>query len=205
MKRLGVMTDPDFSSKGGGNIIFLSDPSMFMNEMVDVADNREFLMSMINYLLPEGGKIIVDESIHTLPGKLGPVQAAARGLVVLTTDVNFKIIVGAIGTITILSALYVFEPPARPKHVTFLDRTGLAELIDPGIDDRDRDEMRSVLLEKVRISRGMSTDQFSKLSWEDLDAMIDNPRLSDFVRKNRKISKERLESILLEVDEWKGK
>lgn len=203
MKRLGVMTDPDFTTTGGGNIIFLSDPSMFINEMIGIADNREFLLSLVSYLIPEGGRIIIDESIHALSGMLGPVQTATRGLVVLTTDVNLKIIVGAIGTITILSALYVFEPPTRPKHVTFLDRTGLAELVDPGIGGVDRDEMRSVLLEKVRISRGMSTDQFSKLSWEELDAMIHNPRLSDFVRRNRKISKERLESILVEVEEWK--
>lgn len=202
LKRLGVITNPS-AGPGEGNFVILSDPSLFSNEMLSVEDNQEFMLSAVEYLLPDGGTIIVDESTHSLEGPEGAVQSASRGIVILTTDINFKIVSASLVIIILLSSLYVFDPPKRHGHVDFLDRTGLAELMDSGIGQDDIPELKSIFLDRVRQANGLSTEQFSQLSWEELKGMIDNDMLFDFVRSERHMSKDRLEKVLLEVLSWR--
>ena len=202
LKRLGLITDPS-SEDEGGNFVILSDPSLFSNGMLQAGDNEEFLLSLVEYLLPDGGKVIVDESIHFIDGTEGLVQSSTKGVVLLTTDVNLKIVSASLITIIVLSSLYIFDPPKRHRHVDFLDRTGLAELMDSGIGQEDIPELKSIFLDRVRQANGLSTEQFSQLSWHELEEMIDNRLLFEFIRYKRSLSKDRLEKVLLEVLSWK--
>ena len=48
----------------------MSDPGIFINDMLDRKDNRAFALDLIEELLPEGGEVIFDESVHIPPGYL---------------------------------------------------------------------------------------------------------------------------------------
>lgn len=49
---------------GMGSIVFISDPGIFINGMIDREDNRIFLSALIHHLLSNNGRVIFDESRH---------------------------------------------------------------------------------------------------------------------------------------------
>ncbi|MGA1866059.1 MAG: DUF4350 domain-containing protein, partial [Thermoplasmatota archaeon] len=128
---IAAMTDPDFASQGSGNVVVLSDPSLFMNGMVGRGDNLEFFQALVSFLLPEGGRVVFDDSVHSTGGRLGWLQRGSSLPLLLLTDVNLKIVVGTMITITLFAFAYIQEPPEVNRHVSVLDRTGVAEIVDP--------------------------------------------------------------------------
>jgi len=199
---VGAISDPDFEDEGRGAAVLISDPSMFMNHMIEEEDNMEFLRELIDHLLPNGGKIIVDESVHETPGAGSWVQRGLSGAVFLITDVNLKIVMGTIAAISVFALAYVHEAPGRHRHIHMLDRTGVAEIVDPDISSGDIPEMRKVLLDKVRVANGMSRDAFSSLDWDRIRSMISHDTLYGFARYGRMPKGSDLTAILLEVNNW---
>ncbi|MFW3145982.1 MAG: DUF4350 domain-containing protein [Thermoplasmatota archaeon] len=196
------ITDPGFRETGKGTAVFISDPSMFMNWMVVKEDNLEFFRSLVSYLLPRGGKVIFDESIHDTKGAHLPYQRGMRLPALLTTDINMKIVVGTLAGLTLFGVAYVHEPPRPKKHFSLLDRTGVAEIVDPSLEKSDLPEMRKVLLDRVRVAHGMSRDAFSKMDWDRLKELIGNEKLFQFARTGKMPKDADLISLLLEVNAW---
>jgi len=44
--------------------VIISDPGLFINDNWGMMDNSNFVLHLINYLLPDGGEVIFDESRH---------------------------------------------------------------------------------------------------------------------------------------------
>lgn len=202
---IATMTDPNFQVSRSGNGVILSDPSMFMNRMIGEADNLDFFIALVNLLLPDGGKVIFDESVHSTPGPKGVVQRAARAPVYLVTDINLKIVVGTMVAISLFALAYIHDPPGKHQHVTILDRTGVAEIVDPGINKGDQVELRKIVMDRVRVHNGMSTEAFSTLSWEKIEKMIGNDILYKFARYDELPKGMDLNNILVEVSTWERK
>ncbi len=200
VRYLCVLTVPDLAQKGGGGAVFLSDPSMFMNGMLGSEGNRPFAKALIEFLLPKGGMIVIDDSVHDPPLTSSPIRKAVNGVALFTTDINMKIVVGTLVTVALLSIAYLYNPLERPEHVCLLDRSGVAELAEPELAAEDAREARKVLLDRVRLSNGLSIEAFSKLSWKELDRLIGDRELSVFARSGR--HKGRLEDIIEEVGRW---
>jgi hypothetical protein len=203
VRYLCVLTEPDLAQTGGGGAVFISDPSMFMNGMLGSEGNREFARALIEFLLPEGGRIVIDDSVHEPPLTSSPLRKAVYGVALFTTDINMKIVVGTLVTLALLSIAYLYNPLERPEHVCLLDRSGVAELAEPELSPDDVREGRKVLLDRVRLSNGLSIEAFSKLSWDDLDRMIGDRALSAFARNGR--HKGTLGDIMVEVGRWQRK
>ncbi len=203
-KTIAVIMDPDFLFLGGGCAVFISDPSLFLNEMIHQEDNLEFISSLISYLLPDGGTIVIDDGVHLMDGVASVFQRGVLGLVFLLSDVNMKIMVGSMAVIVISTFVYLFDPPERLAHICLLDRTGLAELVELNLTKEDITEIKKVILDRVRVRNSLSVEDFSKLGWGDVRKMINDDRLYRFVRSNRNYSVEQLERILVEVTRWGG-
>ncbi|MEA3559211.1 MAG: hypothetical protein U9R75_08170, partial [Candidatus Thermoplasmatota archaeon] len=203
---VGAVTDPGFREKGEGTAIFISDPSMFMNWMIDEEDNMDLFKALLEYLLPDGGKVIFDESTHDADGNMLFLQRGLRLPVMLSTDINMKIVLGTIAAITLFAVAYIHDPPGMKKHVSILDRTGVAEIVDPSIDLDDVPEVRKVLLDRVRLAHGMSMEAFSLLSWEQIKEMLGNDILFEFARTGD-LGKEGMDltALLVEVNGWEKK
>jgi hypothetical protein len=203
IRYLSVISRPDFLDEDTGTTIYISDPSMFMNGMIELEDNLLFSVSMMEFLLPDGGKIIFDDSVHNSPGGERALQRGIQGLVFLTSDVNLKIIVGSVSVLSLLAVGYLYESPSRPKHDPILKRTGVAELIEPDLLESDLDELKKVVLEKVRVSNSISVEDFSQLSWEQLGELLGDQELLRFIRKGK--YRAGTEKLLIEVIEWQKK
>ncbi len=202
---LAVTTDPDFQGSKSGNVVVISDPSMFMNLMIQEADNLDFLLALIDHLLPEGGKVIFDEGVHQTPGGTGIIQRATRIPVFLVTDINLKIVVGTMVAISLFALAYIHDPPGVHRHESILDRTGVAEIVDPGISEDDITELRKVFLDRVRVTSGMSMEAFSNLPWDQLEKMIENDILFKFVRDGKLPGEMDMNNMLVEVRTWERK
>ena len=66
---------------GNGTVIFISDTSIFTNEYYDELDNREFILSMVNYVT--GGEkhtLIFDESRHIQSDMLSLIYVQLFGI-----------------------------------------------------------------------------------------------------------------------------
>ena len=203
-KTVAVVMDPDFLTLESGCAVFLSDPSLFLNEMLDQEDNMDFITSLISYLLPDGGKIVIDDSVHQMDGAVSPIQRGIWGMVFMLSDVNMKIIIGSMTIIMISAMAYLFDPPERLGHTCLLDRTGLAELAELNLTREDVSEIKKTFLDRVRVKSSISVEDFSKLDWFEVRRMINDDRLYRFVRSDRGYSVEQLERILVEVSRWGG-
>ncbi|MFO8099685.1 MAG: DUF4350 domain-containing protein [Salinibacter sp.] len=199
---VGVVTDPNFEEKGSGTAAFLSDPSMFMNWMIGEEKNLELFKALIDHLLPEGGEVIFDEGVRDVEGGNFLLQRSLRLPVILSSDINMKIVLGTIAAISLFALIYMHDPPAVRKHSSILDRTGVAEIVDPSIYDSDMPEIRKVLLDKVRISLGMSRDEFSSLSWEEIEKTVEDDMLYNLARRGKLPENMDLTTVLVEVNDW---
>ncbi len=203
VRYLCVLTDPDLAQTGGGGAVFLSDPSMFMNGMLGSEGNGQFAKALIEFLLPDGGMMVIDDSVHDPPLPSSPVRKAVYGVAMFTTDINMKIVVGTLVTVALLSIAYLYNPLERPEHVCLLDRSGVAELAEPELAPEDLNEARKVFLDRVRLFHGLSVEAFSRASWEELDELIGDKELSAFARSGR--YEGTMEGIVEEVGRWQRK
>ena len=201
VRYVSAMTDPDFIAKGTGCAVVFSDPSMFMNAMIDMEDNLEFTKALVLYLLPDGGKIVFDESVHSTPGVVGAFGRTSWVISLATTDVNFKIIIGTMAAVALMASAYLYTQPERPRHFTVLERTGVAEIAEPDLTDADIPEIRKAFLDKVRVSYGMSVEQFSGLDWEGIKGMIRDRDLFHFAMSGKVVGS--LDSLIVEVSQWR--
>jgi hypothetical protein len=160
-------------------------------------------VSFVELMLPEGGRVVFDDSVHSTEGGTGIVQKAMIGFAFLTTDVNLKIVAGSIAVLAMFAVGYMYESPKRPKHETILERTGVAELVEPDLLESDLDELKKVVLDRIRVSRGLSVEDFSNLSWDQIAVLAGNEEIVHFIRKGR--FKGGVEGLLLEVLEWERK
>lgn len=202
---VGAITVPDFNERGSGTAVFLSDPSLFMNWMIGEEGNLELFQALVEHLLPEGGKVIFDEGATDSEGVNMFLQKVIRLPVLLSTDINMKIVLGTLAAISLFAVAYMHEPPMKRKHISILDRTGVAEIVDPSIYKEDIPEVRKVLLERVRISHGMSREAFASLSWDDIGKKLKNDILFDFARTGELRKDMDLTTLLVEVNGWERK
>jgi hypothetical protein len=120
--------------------------------------------------------------------------------VLLTTDINFKIVLGTLSTVLLGAIVYLYVPPPKFKHVTYLNRSGLAQLIDVSVREEHTVLMRKVVLDRVRIRNSMSVEAFSALPWERIRELIGDEVIFEFVRGR---GTEDPASMMRRIEEWR--
>jgi hypothetical protein len=150
--------------------------------MVSQGDNLEFIQFLVSHLLPKGGRIVIDDSTHRNSGLSALAQGLLRGPVLLTTDINFKIVVGTLSAVLLIAIVYLYVPPPKFLHVTYLNRSGLAQLIDTRVHQEHMVLMRKVVLDRVRIQNSMSVEAFSQLPWGRIRELIGDDGIFEFAK-----------------------
>jgi hypothetical protein len=172
---------------GTGVIVFISDPSIFINEIIENSDNKLFLNELVRSLLPDGGCIVFDESRHENP-------ITMSGIVFVTTE-PFAIILGAAFLIGILCyVLGMVKYKRRWGHVfdvgTYKKRPETENL---------KERMKNAVIEKVKIAYGISN--IERLSDRQLDEIA--PALTKIVR-DRPYSEEELRGLIEKIGSEKN-
>jgi len=187
-----------------GRALFISDSSLFINDMLGRKDNKDFAMSIMDYLLPNGGEIIIDEGRHEDQNVLTNIQQEAFHIIVVsTTNNNFKLLTGVIVFLGMVIILVALSDPPELVHRQRIFKPNLDELMVNRLTARDSERVRKILVEKIRLTRGYSIEEFKALSLSDLEDIIDDDELMDFIaEKNRRYTPEQLKAMLSAAKEW---
>ncbi len=198
--------------KEGGRAVFISDPSMFINDMYGRLDNRNFTMALMHSIMgPEAGErpgegytVLFDESRH-VKEDLGSTAENAffDGLVRSTTDRNFRILTGVIAILSMVVLMVAAENPGTLRHRQDLSLAKYHHLHSPEVVISDILRVRVLLRERVRIAYGMEREEFGALKPEELEELIQNEALADFaLERGREPTPGELEALLLEIQRW---
>jgi hypothetical protein len=202
-------------SVGDGKAVFISDPSIFINDMWNRENNSGFAEALVKYLLPPNVNlrnvrngsvktIIFDESLHIQENVFSNArQTFFQGLVIFTTDTQLAILLGILMLLFLGVIIIIVENPPDLKHKFNIDYYVLNNLIDTEITSNDCDRIRYIFLEKLRISHGLTIEDFKELSYDELEDLIGDPELVEFALDwKRKYYGQELENILLKIRDF---
>lgn len=189
-----------------GKAIFVSDPSIFINDMIGRHDNREFALSLVEYLLPSGGTVIFDESRHNDQNPATNLEQETFHLIVVgTTNNNFKILTGTVAVLALIVLLVALNDPIPMVHRQVISKVHLDELRMSGLSAQDEERVRKVLLDAVRHRYALTPEELLGMKVAQLEELIGDEALLDFALKaKKKYYGQELEQILIRIKEWVG-
>lgn len=175
-------------------------------------DNRIFMQDLIFYLFydtMEPGEeadilVLIDDSRHEEDAVwLGPTYSTLKVTSVMTSQycyIGFGALFLFLGlTFTVLLSggqeQWVHEFNVR----TFKRRGTL-----PRSNDLKKARLRRAVLEKVRMDRGLSPEEFREVDPRDIDRLIGNPQLIQLVRDDKtSYSEEEIKRLVEIINKWK--
>ena len=193
--------------KNGGKMILIADPSMFINDLLDVDDNWEFISDMVAYLAkgsPSQTTIIFEESRHLQASIVNSIYVELFGwLAYGTGNMVVKIIILATLILGLEFILMRVANPTLYRHAfnPAIGRTSRWRV--PHTTYLQPELIRQTFLEKVRITYGLGRDDFAALPPAEIQRMVGgegHPVLVGFVlNKDSKIA---LADVLQAMDRW---
>lgn len=160
-------------------------------------DNRVFAVTLIYHLLPKGGMIVFDESRHYQENEfLIPVYASIHVITFLTSDPWYSS-----AMIIIFILLLTFTISVVKNKENWIHRHNINLIIPRRSLPSDRSDqikrMRWAILNKARMSRGLSPEEFQALSVQEVNNIIKDPLLIDIARNpNRTCTDEEMNSVM---------
>jgi hypothetical protein len=204
--KMNLFVGIDFLRMDRGTVntlILLADPSIFINEMWNQGDNREFAFSMIRNTLPEGGTVIFDESLHNNENSATIVKNSYYFI--------FGYLFGNLGGVVLIEILlfsvlmYLFYKRKSKfrfhRHKDALDTKLLYMMLKPEMDDDDYHWVRWIMLDKVRITYDIPYEIFYSLSPRKQAELIGDMEIAEFLFGDGSMVK-RPDSNYMKVDEW---
>ena len=158
---LVVEYNPFFTENSSvGNIIVISDSSIFMNDLLPRANNTAFLKTLVQYMLPRGGKVIVDESVHRPPSAHSSLlRGLLRALLYLQiTGVSWSL---SILVLLLLPLLYMrYQPHPERRRARYSPRLHL--LSEEFLTERDRQLLKRMAVEVLKRRMGLEGEALEK-------------------------------------------
>ncbi len=200
-------------SIGSGKVIFVSDPSIFINDMWIRENNSAFANALVHYLIPNTDEnnfknnntkqIIFDESLHIQDSIISNArQTLYQSFVVFTTDTQLAILIGILTLLFLGILIIIIEDPPHLRHKFNINFYNLNELLTSNVTSKDCDRIRYIYLERLRITHGLSIQDFKELSYDELYDMIKDEDLVEFALDwDKKYYGDDLENILLKIRE----
>ena len=168
---------------GNGTVIFISDTSIFTNEYYDELDNREFILSMVNYVT--GGEkhtLIFDESRHIQSDMLSLIYVQLFGILgyVSNSETLGILFLGSIILVLQLVMMRV-ENPVPWRHLFNIYEGRLSRFRVPHAHYTHPDTIKEIFIEKVRIENGYTREEFGMLSQTKIEELLHDPLLINFM------------------------
>ena len=168
---------------GNGTVIFISDTSIFTNEYYDDLDNRDFILSMLNYVTDgEKHTIIFDESRHIQSDILSLVYVQLFGVLgyISNSETLGILFLGSIILILQLVMMRV-ENPQPWRHLFNIYEGRLSRFRVPHAHYTHPETIKEIFIEKVRIENGYTREEFGMLSQTKIEEMLHDSLLIKFM------------------------
>jgi hypothetical protein len=202
--------DPEEDSRAYPVIVYeegmllLSDPSVFINDMYHRYDNREVLILLVETLLPKGGTVIIDESVHIEPGLGSEVD-----------DLGLRAALRALGQpwpmwpgllfLVVMVAVAVLSSRRRPmRFVPHQDRLSERHMLLPGPMTLlgDYQEARALLLQRLRYAYGLDPAELPRLPPQLVAELLGDWNLARFALQPMPPDPAALSAALAAIAAW---
>jgi hypothetical protein len=176
---------------------FLSDPSIFINDMWVRDQNAKLGRDIVRAMLPDGGKVIFDESRHVSTDSAHRAQKALYDMFIFLSFDNYaRGIMVAACIIGVLFYLRYVRLPTDWRHLPNLDEPYFVNYKEGTLSQSDGLRVKVLLENKVRVSLQMSSKEFNLRKRDLMTKVLDDPDLIRFQRAWAAYKKEDLERIL---------
>ncbi len=147
---------------GFGSMVFISDPSMFINGMVHERSNLEFALSLVSALRVNKDRTVVfDESRHTPEGAGEIVQRAVYSVTERAMhDEWMPLYLSILLTILTACAIVLMRRPSQMRHVDILEDPERVMLDESFSSYSLYYKIRAIILERTRIRHHMAPWDF---------------------------------------------
>jgi len=185
-------------------MLLLSDPSVFINDMYHRYDNREVLLLLVGTLLPRGGTVIIDESIHIEPG-----------LGAEADDLGLRAALRALGqpwpmwpllmVLFVMVAVAALASRRRPmRFVPHQDRLSERHMLMPGPMTLlgDYQEARALLLQRLRYAYGLDPAELPRLPPQLVAELLGDWNLARFALQPMPPDPVTLSAALVAIAAW---
>ncbi len=170
-------------SRGEGEVVFIADSSLFMNDMLGRAENRGFASFLLSDLLDGNGIVIFEESTHIQSGVYRSTTHFIFYVLLLAGGHPISIIVSLTVLLLALEISIVRQKNPRRWVHTFRTEGKISRLNIPAGHYLRPQVIRQVFLEKVRLQAGMSPEEFGKVTPQFLSQIVKNTQLMDFLHR----------------------
>ncbi len=166
-------------------------------------DNKKFAKHLIRYLLPDGGIIIFDESRHYVENEfLVPIYASVQTITFLTSDPWYSS-----AMIIIFVLLLSFVVAVVRKKESWVHRHNINLLNSrqslPTVRATQLERVKWAVLNKTRMVKGLSPEEFKELSPAAINDIIKDPQLIELVRNpSRSYSYDELKLIMEKISKF---
>jgi len=185
-------------------MLLLSDPSVFINDMYHRYDNREVLILLVETLLPKGGTVIIDESVHIEPGLGGEAD-----------DLGLRTALRAFGqpwpmgpllmVLVVMVAVAALASRRRPmRFVPHQDRLSERHMLLPGPMTLlgDYQEARALLLQRLRYAYGLDPAELPRLPPQLVAELLGDWNLARFALQPMPPDPAALSAALAAIAAW---
>jgi hypothetical protein len=167
------------------DIVLISDPSIFINDMYRRQDNREFIMLLLDKLLPvlsATATVIIDEGVHFESRPLGEVDDVVLrpAMGALSPDAPSGLALILLVVLLAAAGLGGSRRPTRFRpHVDRLSERHVV-LPGPGTIYADYNEARGVLMQRLRHAYGLDPAELPRLPPQLVSELVGDWNLARF-------------------------
>ena len=187
-----------------GGMLLLSDPSVFINDMYHRYDNREALILLVETLLPGGGTVIFDESVHIEPGLGGEVDDLGLGTAMRAFGQPWPMwpLLTVLAVMVAVAALASRRRPMR--FVPHQDRLSERHMLLPGPMTLlgDYQEARALLLQRLRYAYGLDPAELPRLPPQLVAELLGDWNLARFALQPMPPDPVALSAALTAIAAW---
>jgi len=196
-----------------GKIIFISDPGIFIDDMIDRGgmnasglefnNNKAFLRALIvNKLLPTGGKVIFDESRHEQDKFTKPVYGTIEAITILTS--NFREMGLLLSGMVLILTMVIYRAKEKEDWIHKYDIGTIKRRADVPDSRREiKDRMKAAVLRKLRMINQLSPEELQALTQTQLASMIKDHEINELVLNEEiEFTNEELQLLTEKLRRW---
>jgi len=160
----------------------ISDPGIFVNDMLNRSGNRVFVSELVDYMARGNRTVIIDDSRHAPDS-----SESITGMALLSAATGFSgnqaAIMFAFVAMFMLFAYQYFRipPDIIRRHRDTLAEPKLMHFTSGYVETAEFQRLRFAILEKVRLAYGYSSEEFYPAIFPHVPQLLGNPELQQFL------------------------
>jgi len=198
-----VESHPLIVNRMGHRIWYISDPGIFVNDFINRSDNSLFIEYLIRYLVPVDGTVIFEESRHISNSVTDNSHSTFYEMVIVATS-DFWLYISIVIILLVTFGITRYKTPKQKRweDVNALHNRSINTLSYPWLSPNDHQWVRSIFIERVRLSAGLSNEEFLKMTPWHLQGLINDPELYDLCFNPYTASYIDLNRVVEKIETW---